>query len=327
MKRIFIVIFFIAAVFFNTAAQTRAELISPEKIAKNRIASVTQRTHKFVKDKVDSKGTITVVTNFDKNGNAVEVINYKPDGKVSSRQAYRYDSQNRKIEYMQYQYLKSPTSMELSFKQSFTYDGKGNKKSEVGYDGKTAYRIVYTYFDNGKQNEIIKYNSANDVEERWHFEHKANVSTITIYKVGGKVDRTITRTYDNRSNLVDETNYSGAGKELGRTVYDFNSKGLMNSKTEYYGGNLRATYTYVYDQDNQLVEVYQTNPNGEKFLYSAYKYDGNGNMLEEKWFDGQPGDYSKRNFKLDSKGNINEVEAYYSDYNYKVVYRYSYKFY
>ena len=49
-------------------------------------------------------------------------------------------------------------------------------------------------------------------------------------------------------------------------------------------------------------------------------------MLEEKWFDGQPGEYSKRNFKLDNKGNVNEVEAYYSDYNYKVVYKYTYKF-
>ncbi|BDX38340.1 hypothetical protein CYCD_16950 [Tenuifilaceae bacterium CYCD] len=325
MKRIFLVI--LSIIFgLNTYAQTRSDLISREKIAKNKIASVSQWTHKFVKDKIDPKGTVTVVTNYDKGGNPIEVINYKPDGRVSSRHVYKYDDQNRKIEYSQYQFLKSGKDMDLSFKQTFSYDSKGNKKSELGFDGKTTYRIVYSYFDDGKQKEIVKYNASNTVEERWVFENKGNTTNVTIYKPEGKVDKKIVRKYDNRSNLLDETNYSGADKELGRTTFEFGSDGLMKAKCEYYGGSLRASYSYVYDDNGQLIEVYQTNPNGDKMLYSAYKYDGKGNMLEEKWFDGQPGEYSKRNFKLDNRGNVNEVEAYYSDYNYKVVYRYTYKY-
>ncbi|MGE0077064.1 MAG: hypothetical protein AB7S48_04300 [Bacteroidales bacterium] len=310
---------------FCASAQTRAELISREKIAKNKIASVTQWTHKFVNNKIDEKGVVSVVTNYDKNGNVVEVINYKSDGNISSRQAYKYDKQNRKVEYAQYQILYKKT-VELSFKQTFAYDSKGNKKSELGFDGKTTYKIVYGYFDDGKQKEIVKYNSSNVVEERWVFENTENITNVTVNKPIGKVDKKIVRKYDDQSNLIEETNYSGANKELGRTVCSFDANGLMKTKAEYYGGNLRANYTYVYDDQNQLVEVYQINPSGDKMLYSAYKYDSKGNMLEEKWYDGQPGDYSKRNFKLDNQGNIDEVQAYYSDYNYKVVYRYTYKF-
>ena len=322
----FIAILVAAIAFYNSMAQTRAELMSREKIAQNKVASVTQWTHKFANNKVDSKGTVTVVTNYDKNGNAVEVINYKSDGAISSRHEYKYDKENRKIEYNQYQVPMGGKELRLSFKQVFTYDTNGNKKSEQGFDGKNPYRITYGYFDDSKQKEILKYSAANIVEEKWTFEHKENITTVFVYKTAGKLDKKIVRKYDSNSNLVDETSYSGAEKELGRTTFEYDSKNLLKAKSEFYGGNLRANYSYVYDNSGQLIEVYQTNAAGEKILYSAYKYDNKGNMLEEKWFDGQPGEYSKRNFKLDNKGNVNEVEAYYSDYNYKVVYRYTYKF-
>lgn len=325
MKQIFLIII-TTFLGLSLYSQTRAELISREKIAKNKIASVTQWTHKFVKDKVDSKGTISVVTNYDKSGNPVEVLNYKQDGSVSSRHEYKYDKQNRKVEYNQFQVPMGGSQIKLTFKQTFSYDEKGNKKVELGYDGKTQYRITYSYFDDGKQKEIVKYGVSNAIEEKWTFEHKGNATTVMVYKPAGKLEKKIVRKYDDKGNLIDETNYSSQEKELGRTTFEFLTNGLMKAKSEYYGGALRASYSYVYDKESQLVEVYQTNPAGEKILFSAYRYDSSGNMLEEKWFDGQPGDYSKRNFKLDNKGNINEVEAYYSDYNYKVVYKYTYKF-
>lgn len=325
MKRILLIILS-SILSLSVSAQTRSELVSREKIAKNKIASVSQWTHKFVKDKVDSKGTVTVVTKYDKNGNPVEVLNYKPDGNVSSRHEYKYDKQNRKTEYNQFQVPMGGSQVKLSFKQTFSYDEKGNKKVELGYDGKTQYRITFSYYDDSKQKEIVKYGAANSIEEKWSFEHKGNVTTVIVYKPVGKVEKKIIRKYDANSNLIDEASFNGLEKELGRTTFEFDSQGLMKSKSEYYGGSLRASYSYIYDKENQLIEVYQTNQAGEKILFSAYRYDSNGNMLEEKWFDGQPGDYSKRNFKLDNQGNVNEVEAYYSDYNYKVVYKYTYKF-
>lgn len=324
MKQILSVI--AAIICIGSTAQTRSELMTREKIAQNKIATVTQWTHKFSNNKVDSKGTITVVTNYDKSGNTVEVVNYRSDGSVSSRHEYKYDTQNRKTEYNQYQVPMGGKELKLSFKQTFAYDSDGNKKTEQGFDGKNPYRIAYTYTSEGKQKEILKYNASNNVEEKWNFEHKGSQTTVLVYKNAGKLDKKIVRKYDANSNLIDETNYSGADKELGRTTFEYDGKGLLKSKSEYYGGNLRANYNFVYDNTGQLIEVYQINPAGDKILFSAYKYDSKGNMLEEKWFDGQPGEYSKRNFKLDNKGNINEVEAYYSDYNYKVVYRYTYKF-
>ncbi|NLI87010.1 MAG: hypothetical protein GX439_02040 [Bacteroidales bacterium] len=48
--------------------------------------------------------------------------------------------------------------------------------------------------------------------------------------------------------------------------------------------------------------------------------------MEEKWYEDNATDYSHRNYKLDSKGIVDEVDTYYSDYNFRVVYRYEYKF-
>ncbi len=306
-------------------AQSRSELMSREKIQKNKIASVSQWTHKFNKDKVDPKGYVTVVTNYDKNGNEVEIINYKQNGSVSSRHTYKYDNQNRKIEYLQYQDYRQK-GIELAFRQVFTYDKNGNKASELGFDGRTTYRIAYSYFPNGKQKEIIRYNAANQVEEKWIYEHNGNNTKISIFKPVGTLSKITERKYDSAGNLLDEKNTSGDGKELARTVFTYNANNLPISKSEYYAGELRASYSYVYDGQNQLIETYLIKPNNTRLLYSSYKYDGQGNIVEEKWYEDNATDYSHRNYKLDSKGIVDEVDTYYSDYNFRVVYRYEYKF-
>lgn len=307
------------------SAQTITELMSREKIAQNKIESITQWTHRFVKDKVDSKGFKTVETNYDKQGNIVEVINYKQNGEVGSRHIYKYDNQNRKIEYQQFQDIPGK-GFSLSFRQAFTYDSKGNKLTEMGYDGKTTYRIAYSYTPDGKQKEITKYNAGNAVEEKWVFEFADSKIMISIYKPAGTLNRTIERVIDDAGRVIDEKNFTAAGKELGRTTFKYGTDDLLQAKTEYHGGELRASYEYKYDTKKQLVEVYLTKPGTKKILYSAYNYDSQGNLLEEKWYEDGASDYSRRNYKIDSKGNIDEVDAYYSDYNYRVVYRYSYKF-
>ena len=68
------------------------------------------------------------------------------------------------------------------------------------------------------------------------------------------------------------------------------------------------------------------NPDGSKTLNKAYKYDDKGNVIEEKWFDGVPDDLSRKNFKYNEKLNPSEVESYYSDYKYKVLYKYTYEY-
>jgi len=140
--------------------------MSKEKIAQNKIETITQYTHRLQNGNVDSKGYKSVETTYDKQGNSIEVVNYKPNGTVSSRHLYKYNDKDQKIEYQQFQDLPGK-GFALAFRQAFTYDPKGNKLTEIGYDGRTTYRIAYTYTADGKQKDITKY-TANS--PRWHQE-------------------------------------------------------------------------------------------------------------------------------------------------------------
>jgi len=325
MKAFSILLFLVGLSFETLSAQTISELMSKEKIAQNKIETITQFTHRMQNDKVDSKGYKSVETIYDKNGNVIEVVNYKPNGVVASRHLYKYDDKDRKIEYQQFQDLPSK-GFGLAFRQAFTYDSKGNKLTEIGYDGRTTYRIAYSYTPDGKQKDITKYSASNSIDEKWIFENSDSKVKISIFKPAETLNKIIERTIDAQGRVIDEENITPAGKELGRTSFKYGTGDVLLAKSEFYGGELRATYDYIYDDRNQLVEVYLTKPGANKILYSSYKYDKSGNLLEEKWYEDGASDYSRRNYKIDSKGNIDEVDAFYSDYNYRVVYRYSYKF-
>jgi len=144
MKAFRILLFLTGLLFETVTAQTITELMSKEKIAQNKIETITQYTHRLQNGNVDSKGYKSVETTYDKQGNSIEVVNYKPNGTVSSRHLYKYNDKDQKIEYQQFQDLPGK-GFALAFRQAFTYDPKGNKLTEIGYDGRTTYRIAYTY--------------------------------------------------------------------------------------------------------------------------------------------------------------------------------------
>lgn len=305
-------------------AQTRTDLMSKELIVKNKVEKVSQRNHSIVNGKVSSNGYVSVITTYDERGNVLLVENMKSNGKKSSTYSYTYDNKDNKISYEQHQLIDGKWS--LSYKQTFTYDAKGNKLVEDGFDGKTNYKINHEYYPNGKLKSITKINSFGRVDEKWQYEYVGNATKIKVYKPETKIDRILERKYDVADNLIEESTLKDGGGELGKNLFTFNKNGKMSIKQEYYAGALKAKYEYIYSNNGNLIEVYQTPANGARFLFSAYKYDGAGNLTEERWYDGQPDDYSSREIQLDDKGNVNQVQAYYSDYKYKVVYRYDYKF-
>ncbi len=321
-------LFLILALLSSTSLfpQAKDEDKDRNLVKQNRIQKTTQWTHKYSQGKPNPKGYITSETIYDKNGNPVEVINYKASGQVSSKLSYKFDQNNYKTEFVQYQKVNSP-DLEVSFKQSFAYDEKGNKKIEVGFDGASPYQIIYTYFPDGRQKDVTKYNSDRSVSEKWEYSYTDDLITINVYKPSNKLDRKVLKKIDHSGNTIEETNLNAAGKELQKNISEYDESGKLTLLKEFYAGNPIKTLTYKYNPQNQLVEVNQTNPDGKKFLNHSYKYDGKGLLVEEKWFDGIPDDYSSKTYKYDSKSNVIEIESYYSDYKYKVLYKFSYEFY
>ncbi|NVO09685.1 MAG: hypothetical protein HXX16_06980 [Bacteroidales bacterium] len=322
--------FAITILFFTLCLSLYPQSKSDDKervrIANSKILKSNQWTYKYAQGKLSTKGYITTESKFDERGNVTEVINYKSTGQISSKLLYQYDKNNNRIEYQKFEKRDKP-EIELTYKQNFTYDDKGNKKIETGFDGITTYRIVYNYLPDGKSKDITKYNADNSINEKWESTYNDNVQTINVLKQGKTLDYTLTRKTDSKDNIIEEVRKDSKGKEVSRTTFEFDGSNNISSSAEYYSGKISKTFQYKYNSKKQLAEIIQVNPDGTKTLSRAYKYDEKGNVLEEKWFDGVPSDLSSKNYKYNEKLNPAEVESYYSDYKYKVLYKYTYEYY
>ncbi|MBC7124292.1 MAG: hypothetical protein H5T24_01560, partial [Bacteroidales bacterium] len=62
MKALSILLFLTGISFGSLTAQTITELMSKDKIAQNKIETITQHTHRLQNNKVDSKGYKSVET-------------------------------------------------------------------------------------------------------------------------------------------------------------------------------------------------------------------------------------------------------------------------
>jgi len=296
------------------------------RYANSKVSKSTQWTYKYIKGKLNPKGYITSENKFDEKGNIIEVISYKSNGQISSKLLYKYNNNNYKVEYQKYQKFEGKPDIELTYKQTFIYDEKGNKKTENGFDGIINYRIDYNYSPDGKTKDIVKYNPDNSIVEKWEYTYYGNSQTIKVLKRGTILDYTLTKKFDSKNNLIEETRYDSKGKEVSRVSTEYEANNNIKSISEYYSGTLSKKYIYVYSKKNLLSEIDLVNTDGSKTLFKAYNYDVKDNVIEEKWFDGVPDDLSSKNFKYNEKFNPSEIESYYSDYKYKVLYKYTYEY-
>ena len=297
------------------------------RIANSKVLKSTQWTYKFSQGKVNTKGYITTESKYDEKGNVVEVINYKSNGQISSKLQYKYDKNNNKTEYLKFDKKEDIPDLVLTYKQSFIYDEKGNKKVENGFDGITLYKIIYNTLSDGKIKDVTKYATDNSIIEKWESSYNDNIQTINILKQGKNLDYILIRKLDSKGNILDETRKDAKGKEVKRIATELDANNSIKSYSEYFSGKLSKKLVYKYNSKNQLLEIEQVYPDGSTELNRVFKYDEKGNILEEKWFDGIPNDLSSKNTKYNEKSNPAEVESYYSDYKYKVLYKYTYEYY
>lgn len=315
----------LSAPLFSQVPRNTSEEEERARVARNKIKQTTQWIHKYKQGKPDPKGYKATETKYDKNGNPIEVINYRSNGEVSSRLLYKYDKNNNRTEYLKIEKMNKPQP-EVTFKQVFNYDAQGKKVLEVGFDGTAAYKIDYTYHTDGKPKDIIKYNASRQIVEKWDYSYEANKQIIKIYKPENKLDHTVEKVYNKANQLVEETKFATDGKELRKVLFAYNKDGKVQEEAEYYSTKFSKKLIYSYNTKNLLEKVEQEQQEGDKIVYSTFVYDNNENLLEESWFDGDPSDYSKKESDYDKKGNVTEVESYYAPYKYRSLYKYTYEY-
>ena len=270
------------------------------------------------------KGQKIVQRRFDKEGNMIEEINFKSNGEMSTRLTYKYNESGQKTEYINYDVQKE----EISYKQKIHYDELGRKIRELGFDGITNFRVEYDYKGTtDKLEEIVKYDKSGMVEERWDYKYDGNDITIFVYQGKDNLEHKTYKEYDPYNNLIEKSKISPEGKIINTTTYTYDSKGKLVQESEYYSGELSHKLLYEYDSWGNVVRVIKEMPDGKKFIKHSFSYDKSDNLVKEKWYDGIPDDYSKKSYDYDQEENLTKVDSYYSAYQYKSLYKYTYEYY
>ncbi len=307
------------------SAQLDRESIERQRMAANHIEQCTQFTHKYTKDKPTAKGYVTSVTTYDRNGNPVLIINYRSNGEESSRLYYTYNDLGQRLEYRKEEPIDKQGKMKISFKQVFTYDARGYKKTEVGFDGSANYRVVYNYLPNGKLADITRFNADNSVAERWIYSYNGNKLQIRVTPKTG-VAYTIEKEYDNNNNLIKDVQIGADGNEMRKLVYAYDAQNRIETETESYAGEFRQALKYIFNSKGQLVRVLKKEGSaGKELVNNDYAYDTEGNLITEQWNDGDANSFSKKDSEFDAAGNMIKVDSYYAPYKYRVMYSYQYK--
>lgn len=321
-KTVLVLLIFIPQIL---SAQLDRESIERQRMVANNIEQCTQFTHKYTKDKPAPKGYITSVTTYNRNGDPLLIVNYRSNGEESSRLYYTYNDLGQRLEYRKEEPIDKQGKMKISFKQVFTYDIKGYKKTEVGFDGSANYRVVYNYLPNGKLADITRFNADNSVAERWIYSYNGNKLSIRVTPKDGNA-YTIEKEFDAKENLLKDVQIGADGIEMRKIVYTYDSQNRIETETESYAGEFRHILKYIFNNKGQLVRILKKEGTvGKELVNNDYAYDKEGNLVTEQWNDGDPNSLSKKDSEFDATGNMIKVDSYYAPYKYRVMYSYQYK--
>ncbi|PIE84438.1 MAG: hypothetical protein CSA07_01620 [Bacteroidia bacterium] len=298
------------------------EAMERERMRANGVEYCTQFTHKYHKGQAAPEGYKACETRYNREGKPLEVTNYRANGKVSSKLFFEYDGQGRRVSYRKEEPVDGK-QMKVSFLQRFTYDQRGNKRSETGYDGSARYRVVYSYLPNGKLANITRYNADNSVAERWIYSYSGDKQLISVTPKSG-VPYQMEKVFGRGGELLSETTFDGAGKEQKKVEYAYGRGGRKEQERQSYGGQLSSTQEYHYNAKGQLEKVFLQKPKQRRFVNNGYVYDPSGQLIKEEWAEGNPDQMSSRVTEYKS-GNVVRVESYYAPYRYRVMYTYEYR--
>jgi hypothetical protein len=315
-------IFFLLMLFGNfmyVSGQADFEDKDRERTFRNKVKQQIQWEYDYENGAPGTKGYKCSSTTFDKNGNAIEVINYDIKGAVTSVLTYTFDAKNNKTSYSRYKGNKEV----LSYNQNITYDSKGNKITESGFDGVSRYSNTFTYDAGGKVLEI-QYTTDKVLTEKRLFKHSGKTTEMTIVNPSNVMLSKEISIVDSKNNVLEETKYI-QNNLTQKNNYAYDPSGKKIEETKEHLGNLAYRKKYTYNPQGMIVEISEERTGVKPFIAYQYKYDAKGNLLEEKWTKDPAKDNSKKNHKYDAKGLLIETNAYMSTYKLSVLYKYSYE--
>jgi hypothetical protein len=319
IKNLLFAIFLIGS-FIQVTGQANFEAKDRERMARNKVKKQVQISYDYSNGKVNSTGYVSKITSYDKNGNAIEIIEMEKSGSISRVVNCSYDSKSNQLEFSTYKGNKE----KLTYSQKKTYDARGNKKTETEYNGSNVVIKTFAYDANSRLLEI-KYTTDNVLTEKRLFKNMGTLSEMSIVNVANVVISKETTIFDGKNNVIEEAKYVQDNvTQKSNYEYDGNGKKVAESQTKLGSLVYRRKYTY---SGSNILQITEERNNVRPYTAFLYKYDGDGNCVEEKWTKEPNGDYSKKTHTYNERGLLVQSDCYFASYNFSVMYKYNYDFY
>ena len=299
----------------------------PQALKKNTIVnqdiqSQTQINFKYKDGEPADEGYKNSFKEFDHNGNVIKEEYYRR-GDINQELSYKYNQNQDKTEYVNY----SVEEDEVRFKQTIDYNSQGKKIRERRFNGSEHRVIDYQYNNAGKLTNIIKKDRQGNLVQKRVFSYDGNTANIRVLNNKGQLISRVVNKYDNNGNLIENLEYNPDGQRTKKISYKFNGNNKKIEETKYQKGNFIYRKEFAYNNNNQLVEIQKEQPKGKIHISKIFEYNSNGHLSKEMWYDSMAEEYSHKKYFYNNRGIVKKAEVYYALYDYRVLYRYNYKFY
>ncbi len=292
-----------------------------EAYVRNHIKNKESWDYKYEGDKLSKLGNKTSLTTFTRKGEVSEVITYNPKGYIIHVENYKYDRNGNRTEYTR---VSGENADKPAYQKLSKYNNSGKLTEESGFDGVENFRNVYSYNPSGELSEIRYYTTNNIIKEKRIFSTQNNVTTVMIYNASGNLTSKLVMRYDDNGNLIEESVYGINQDELEKKLFDYDENQKLKEEAKYRMDKIMLTTTYNYNNNGDLLEIYEEVPGSGKFLKRDFLYDSDGNLVEIKWRRKETDLYNRMTYTYDKNGICSTLDTYYPDTDYRVLTKYSY---
>lgn len=246
------------------------------------IKSCTKKEFGYSFGKKNKLGEKIEYSEYSKNG--FELLKKLYDKEImNSYSEFEYDSNNKLVVYSEYDSYNN-----LISKRTNKYDNNCLHIEAVEFNG--LGEIVYKHFyEYNSKNKMIGGKSLypnGDLYSKWQLKYERdNLTEEIFYDSEGKMSRkTIYEYANNKKSKISVIKSDGA--KLTVILYEYPAKNKIVEKVSHYifADPSIVKRTYITDKTGKFIEEYAENEEGSINNRIKYKYENNGNTIEEIHF-------------------------------------------
>ena len=275
----------------------------------------------------DEQGRLIQKQIRNEDGTLIESIQYeysddKPGKKPGKESGKVYVITEKYHEDGAVERIRSYGSGEMISREYLVFDEKGNVTEEIQYDaaGNQTSRYVAEYGENGLPTKIIRYDGEDRITEKETYEYNADGVEIASVVFDGEGRKTI------------ERRYGKDGTYEGYTKYEYYPDGRLLCETVFDAGGSPVD-EHRYDEEGNPTGLLERKfypdgtPKYEKIGLGdgrtmTRRYDGNGNAVEECFYDGNDVLTGIMKNEYDSENRLrSQTEHNYTEKGEEAVYR------